>query len=66
MDERTYNKSGDIDGLYTKWEYNGSATLSTKIKEGTYKHGKKDGLWTWWDVQGNLIKHETYRDGMLI
>ncbi len=35
MDERTYNKSGDIDGLYTKWYENGK-----KKCEGNYKSGE--------------------------
>ena len=34
-----------------------------KMKEATYKDGKREGLMTWWHENGQKLSETTYKDG---
>ena len=46
---------------YEKYYENGQ-----KLREETYKDGKKDGVWTEWHADGGKWKEKIYKDGEVI
>ena len=61
LEELTYFKKGQEDGLCLLWHDNGFLH-----QQGYFTDGSEEGEWVFWDRDGNETKRETYDKGIRV
>lgn len=58
--EGTFNKAGELHGLWTSYDVEGN-----KVAVGKYVNGKKEGKWTFWS-KDNIVREVDYSDSRIV